>query len=448
VPDNHPRPISAELRSISMSESDRVFRKVARRIIPFIFLIFVLAMVDRINIGYAKLQFSQDLAFSDTIYGMGAGVFFIGYMLSDVPSNMFLHKIGARATISRIMILWGIISTSMMFLSSPTQFYVFRFALGLAEGGLFPGVFLYLTYWFPANRRAKMLALSLAAIPVAGIIGAPLSGYLLDTMHDVNGLKGWQWMFLIEGIPSVIVGVTAYFFLENSPQNAKWLSSRDKHIIAKTLAFDVTKSDVSKSRARMRHALTSPIFFVLVILQVIGGVANSGFSFWLPQIIHDLGVTNLRVNGIVTSIPYICAGIGMYLWGYSSDRNKERRWHYAVAAVLGTIGLLITCTHAHQPTIAVAGLSLAYVGTLSCTCVFWAYTTAYLKDTAAVIGIAFINSVAALVTYGSLSLFGAIRAATHSTTLGLYIIAGLMSFAASLVFCLPKLGKKENWKGP
>ncbi|WP_031358712.1 MFS transporter [Caballeronia sordidicola] len=442
--DSHPGTVSAELRPISMDESDRVFRKVAWRIIPFIFLIFVLAMVDRINIGYAKLQFSHDLTFSDTVYGMGAGVFFIGYMLSDVPSNMLLHKRGARATISRIMILWGIISASMMFISSSTQFYVFRFALGLAEGGLFPGVFLYLTYWFSTDRRARMLALPLAAIPVAGVIGAPLSGYLLDTMHNVNGLRGWQWMFLIEGIPSVIVGVIAYFFLENSPRNAKWLSCRDKQIIANMLEFDITKPDVSKSRANMRHALTSPIFLVLIVLQAIGGVANSGFSFWLPQIIHDLGVTNLRANGVVTSIPYLCAGIGMYVWGYSSDRNRERRWHYAVAAILGATGLLITCAHTDQLSIAVAGLSLAYVGTLSCTCVFWAYSTTYLKNGAAVIGIAFINSVASLVTYGSLSLFGAIRTATHSTTLGLYIIAALMFFAAALVFCLPKHIQKEN----
>jgi MFS family permease len=444
VLDSQPGTASAELRSISMDESSRVFRKVAWRIIPFLFLIFVLAMVDRINIGYAKLQFSQDLTFSDTVYGMGAGVFFIGYMLSDVPSNMFLHKSGARATISRIMILWGIISASMMFVSNSTQFYAIRFALGLAEGGLFPGVFLYLTYWFPADRRARMLALSLAAIPVAGVIGAPLSGYLLDTMHNVNGLRGWQWMFLIEGIPSVIVGVIAYFFLENSPRNAKWLSCGDKMIIANMLEFDITKLDVGKSRGSMRHVLISPIFLVLVVLQAIGGVANSGFSFWLPQIIHDLGVTNLRTNGVVTSIPYLCAGIGMYIWGYSSDRNRERRWHYAVAAILGATGLLITCAHTDQLSIAVAGLSLAYFGTLSCTCVFWAYSTTYLKNGAAVIGIAFINSVASLVTYGSLSLFGVIRTATHSTTLGLYIIAALMFFAATLVFCLPKHIQKEN----
>ena len=441
---SNPGAIPAEPRAIEMDESDRVFRKVAWRIMPFLFLIFVLAMVDRINIGYAKLQFSQDLAFSDTVYGMGAGVFFIGYLLSDIPSNMLLHRIGARATISRILILCGIISGSMMFISSPTQFYTFRFALGLAEGGLFPGVLLYLTYWFPANLRAKMVALSLAAIPVSGTIGAPLSGYLLDSMHNVSGLRGWQWMFLIEGIPSVIVGVVAYFFLQNSPQKAKWLTANEKQIIADTLAFDISKPEFNKSRVSMRHALASPIFLVLVILQVIGGVANSGFSFWLPQIIHDLGVTNLRVNGVITSIPYICAGLGMYLWGYSSDRNRERRWHYATASIIGVIGLMITCTYTHQVSVAIAGLSLAYVGTLSCTCVFWAYTTAYLKSNAAVIGIAFINSVAALVAYGSLSAFGAIRAATHSTTLGLYAIAGLMFFAAPLVLCLPKHVQQEN----
>ncbi|WP_250475347.1 MFS transporter [Caballeronia sp. GAFFF1] len=424
-------------------KADHIFRKVAWRLMPFLFLIFVLAMIDRVNIGYAKLYFSQDLGFSDVVYGAGAGAFFVGFVLADVPSNLLLYRFGTRITISRIMISWGLVSSAMMFIVTPTHFYLLRFALGLAEGGLFPGIYLYLTFWFPARLRAKMLALSLAAIPVAGLIGAPISGYLLHLMSDVGKLRGWQWMFLFEGLPSVIVGAIAYFYLEDSPQDAPWLTESEKRAIHDTFSLH-SPQRAQTPRVSWRHAIVSPVFRLLVTLQIINGIANSSFSFWLPQIVHDLGITDSRTNGLVTAIPYLCAAIGITYWGYSSDQKRERRWHYALAAIVGASGLTIVCGSGRQIEVAIAGLSLAYVGALSCTCVFWAYTTTYLKDKAAVIGIGLINSIAALVSYVSLIGFGAVRSATHSANMALSVIAILMLGAGLLAFRLPTYVENED----
>lgn len=429
-----------------IDKSGRVFRKVTWRIMPFIFLILILAYVDRFNVGYAKLQFAADIGLSNTMYGMGAGLFFIGYLLAELPSNLILARIGARATISRIMVLWGVISTLTMFISTPTQFYISRLLLGITEGGLFPGILLYFTYWFPENLRAKITGIFLTPIPVAGIIGAPLSGYLLESMHGVKGLNGWQWMFLIEGIPSIICGICAYFFLKNSPEEANWLTAEEKQIIARALAADARKSLANERHLSTRDMLTSPIFFVFLALALIGsGIALTIFSFWLPQMIYDLGVTNLRQNGTLIVIPYTCAVVGMIIFGYSSDRSCERRWHYATAALLGALGLIITClSRSHLP-LAIAGLSLAYTGILSCVSVYWAYTTSYLKNNAAVIGLAVLNSIAGMVAYLSLFAFGALRTATKSTTAGLAYIAIFLLIAAVLVLFLPKsLGSKRE----
>ncbi|WP_158904676.1 MFS transporter [Burkholderia sp. L27(2015)] len=405
---------------------------------PILFLVFVLSYMDRVNIGYAKLQFSETLGLTDATYGMGAGIFFMGYLVSGIPSNMLLAKIGARATISRIMVTWGIVSSLMMFISTPMQFYILRFSLGLAEGGLAPGVYLYLTYWFPENRRAKMVAIFLAAVPVAGVLCAPVSGYLLESMRNVGGLYGWQWMFLIEGIPSVIVGVFAYFLVENAPNTANWLAEDEKKVIAAALAADANNKNVSKRRINIKDALTSKTFIVLATIEIIGGVAIAGFAFWLPQIVHDLGVVNLGSNGVITAIPYLSASIGMVVWGYLSDRFKERRWHYAIAASLGAIGLFVACRNTGNVYLAMFGLTLAYTGIMSCVSVFWAYATTYLKSGAAVVGIGVLNAAASLAAYASQYAFGVVSMATKNSLSGLYGIAISLMVGALLVFLLPK----------
>jgi sugar phosphate permease len=419
-------------------DSDKVFKKVAWRIMPILFLIFVLSYMDRVNIGYAKLQFSGKLGLTDATYGMGAGIFFIGYLATGIPSNILLAKIGARATISRIMVSWGIVSSLMTFISTPFEFYFLRFLLGLSEGGLAPGVYLYLTYWFPENRRARMVAVFLAALPIAGVVCAPLSGYLLETMNNVGGLGGWQWMFLLEGSPSIIVGITAYFVIENSPDAAKWLEPGERDVIAASLARDARNKIVSKRRTNVRDALTSRTFLVLAVIEIIGGVAISGFAFWLPQIVHDLGVTKLSHNGIVTAIPYLSASVAMIFWGYLSDHLQERHWHYAIAASLGAIGLLIACLNKGNIYFAIFGLSLAYSGIISCVSVFWAYATTYLKSSAAVIGIGMLNAAASLATYASQYAFGVVSMVTKNSLFGLYGIAISLFVGALLVFLLPK----------
>jgi sugar phosphate permease len=435
---NLPQVIMGEVAPNGTGDSDKVFKRVAWRIMPILFFIFVLSYMDRVNIGYAKLQFSGKLGLTDAAYGMGAGIFFLGYLASGIPSNILLAKIGARATISRIMVTWGIVSSLMMFISTPTEFYFLRFLLGLSEGGLAPGVYLYLTYWFPENYRARMVAIFLAALPVSGVLCAPLSGYLLETMHNVGGLDGWQWMFLLEGIPSIIVGMIVYFVVENSPGTAKWLDRDERELIVASLALDTGNKIVTKRRANIRDALVSRTFLVLAVIEIIGGVAISGFAFWLPQIVHDLGVVRLSRNGIITAIPYLSASVAMILWGYLSDHLQERRWHYAIAASLGATGLFIACLSKENIYLAIFGLSLAYSGIISCVSVFWAYATTYLKSGAAVIGIGVLNAAASLAAYASQYAFGVVSMVTKNSLFGLYGIAISLFVGALLVFLLPK----------
>lgn len=417
----------------AMKEDAAVFKKVALRLMPVLFVIYVLSYLDRVNIGYAKLQFSADLGFSDTVYGLGAGIFFIGYMIFEVPSNILLERVGARATLSRIMILWGIASASTMFIHSTTSFYVMRFVLGAAEAGLVPGVVLYLTYWFPQHWRARMFAVFLAAIPVAGIIGAPLSGYLMTALEDVHALHGWQWMFLIEGGPSIVVGVATYFMLPNRPETARWLTLREKDTVANCLASESTRRvDVSKATVRStRFALLTCIYLCL-------SVGNVGFSFWLPQIVKDLGVTNLITNGLLTTIPYTVAGVGMILMGLSSDRNHERRFHYAVNSMLGAMGIVVCCMNSSNLAVAIAGLSLSYLGILSCYGIFWSTVTSLVREDSAAVGIALINSIVSIASFSTPFGLGAIRDATHKIDGGLYAIAISLAIGASLAVRLPK----------
>ncbi|RKR36218.1 MFS transporter [Paraburkholderia sp. BL17N1] len=429
---------SGNFTSTGSSEPDKVFRKVIWRIMPVLFLIFVLSYMDRVNIGYAKLQFSHELGLTDAMYGMGAGIFFIGYLVSGVPSNLLLVRIGSRATISRIMITWGIVSSLMMCISSPTQFYLLRFLLGVAEGGLAPGVYLYLTFWFPDALRARMIAIFLAAIPVAGVLCAPLSGYLLETMHNVNGLKGWQWMFLVEGIPSIIVGILAYFMIENSPQTARWLTAAEKKSVAIALASDAGGESEVRRRSGVWEAMTSKTFLILAFIEIIGGVAVAGFAYWLPQIVHDLGVRTLSRNGLVTAIPYLSASIGMIIWGYSSDRFGERRWHYAIAASMSGFALLVASRDGTNFYVAIGALSLAYTGIMCCVSVFWAYTTTYLKGRAAVVGIGALNAFASLANYASQYAYGSASMATNNSRSGLYGISIALLLAACLVLFVPK----------
>jgi D-galactonate transporter len=406
---------------------------------PFLFLVYVLSYLDRVNIGYAKLQFTGDLGLSNAAYGLGAGIFFFGYFVFEVPSNLLLKKFGARATIARITMLWGLLSCLMMFVRSETMFYVLRFCLGVAEAGLVPGVVLYLTFWFPSDRRARMVAVFMAAIPVAGIIGAPLSGFLMSALHEAHGLRGWQWMFLIEGIPSILAGFWALAVLRNTPAEAAWLTDDEKRVILARLSRENTAAAAAGAEQSLAVALRSGRFWLLTLIYFCLVAGNAGFSFWLPQIVKDLGVTNLVTNGFVTAIPYLAAGIGMILIGRSSDITGERRWHYAVCCFIGAAGLLGSASVTNSIPLAVTGLSIAYIGILAGFGIFWSMSTTFLQGTAAVAGIAVINSIANLAGYVSPYVLGIVKDATHSVTFGLVLIAGALIVGGLVTLMMPRV---------
>ena len=417
------------------SFEDATYAKVSLRLIPFLFLCYVAAYLDRVNVGFAKLQMLNDLKFSDTVYGIGAGIFFIGYFLFEVPSNIILSKTGARVWIARIMVTWGLLSSAMMFANSVTSFYVLRFLLGIAEAGFFPGVILYLTYWYPAHRRARIVALFMTAIAFSGVIGGPLSGWIMQSFAGVNGWSGWQWLFLLEGVPSLILGVWVFFYLDDSIRHAKWLSEDEKQL----LEAEIAREERTKHKLTLGQVFSSGRVWLLALIYFSFIMGLYGVSFWLPQLIKATGVKDVLDIGLLTMIPYGAAVVLMIVLGRSSDGTGERRWHIAGAGLLGGAGLVASAIYGDNVVIAMTALTLATAGILSTLPLFWTLPTALLGGTAAAAGIAMINSIGNLAGFASPYLVGVIKDATHSTTNGMYMLAASMFVGALLVLtCIPK----------
>ncbi|KQP12667.1 MFS transporter [Pseudorhodoferax sp. Leaf267] len=405
------------------------YRKVTWRLIPFLFLCYVVAYLDRVNVGFAKLQMLSDLQFSETVYGLGAGIFFIGYFLFEVPSNMILHRTGARVWIARIMVTWGVISSAMMFVTTPTMFYVLRFILGVAEAGFFPGIILYLTYWFPSQRRARVVALFMTAIAVSGVVGGPLSGWIMQAFAGMNGWKGWQWLFLLEGLPSVLMGVAVFFYLDDRIADAKWLTADEKRVLSENIARDEggrAEHSISQVFGNPKVWLMAGIYFCFIM-------GLYGISFWLPQLIKAAGVSNVLDVGLLTSVPYGLAAVAMVLASRSSDRTGERRWHTATAGFVGGIGLVLSGIFGGDVVLAMASLSLATMGILSSLPLFWTLPTGMLRGAAAAAGIAMINAFGNLAGFVSPFMVGSIKDATGSTTSGLYVLAASLVLGGVLV---------------
>ena len=420
-------------RSRAEAES-QVYHKVAWRIIPLLFVSYVVAYLDRVNVGFAKLQMLNDLKFSETIYGLGAGIFFIGYFLFEVPSNLILHRVGARRWIARIMFTWGLVSAAMMFVTTPMTFYVMRFILGAAEAGFFPGMILYLTYWFPAERRGRMTALFMAAVPLAGVIGGPLSGWILQAFSGVQGWSGWQWLFLLEGIPSVVVGLFILTYLDDKIDDAKWLNDEEKRL----LQANIKRDGESKTHASLRNAFSNPRVWLFCLIYFCIVMGLYGISFWLPTIIKATGVKDALDVGLLTAIPYSVAAVAMILFGRSADLRQERRWHIAIPSVLGGIGLVMSVIYSGNTVLAIAALSLATMGIITALPLFWSFPTALLTGAAAAGGIALINSVGNLAGFVSPYMMGFIKDLTQSTSKGMYVLAGCMFLVAVLVIaCVP-----------
>ncbi|WP_211443880.1 MFS transporter [Collimonas humicola] len=410
------------------------YAKVTWRLLPMLFLCYVASYLDRVNVGFAKLQMLNDLKFSETVYGLGAGIFFLGYFIFEIPSNMMLHRVGARLWIARIMITWGIISGAMIFVDSPTSFYAMRFLLGVAEAGFFPGVILYLTYWYPAHRRGKMTALFMTGVPVSGVIGGPLSGWIMKALPGVHGLAGWQWMFILEAIPSLLLGVVVIFYLQDRIRGAAWLSEQEKQLLESQIQAETShKQEVSLGRmfANPRVWLMALIYFCFVM-------GLYGVSFWLPTIIKTTGVTDTFDIGLLTAIPYATAAIAMILIGHSADKRRERRWHVAIPAALGCIGLIFSTVYDHNTLLAMSALTLATVGIITVLPLFWSLPTAFLGGVAAAAGIALINSLGNLAGFVSPYLVGWLKDQTHSTNSGMYVLAASLLLGAVLTLSVPK----------
>ncbi len=419
--------------------AEAAYRKVTWRLIPFLFLCYVVAYLDRVNVGFAKLQMLNDLKFSETVYGAGAGIFFIGYFLFEVPSNIILHRTGARVWIARIMVTWGLISAAMMFVNSPMVFYALRFFLGVAEAGFFPGIILYLTYWFPSARRARVVALFMTAIALSGVVGGPVSGWIMQTFAGMGGLAGWQWLFVLEGIPSVLVGIWVLFYLDDSIAAARWLAPAEKQLLIENIRSDEGVRAEHSIRQVFGNAqvwLMAAIYFCFIM-------GLYGISFWLPQLIKSAGVKDVLDVGLLTAIPYGLAAVAMVLASRSSDRSGERCYHLVAASIVGGAGLVLSGIFGGDVTLAMSALSLATMGVLTTLPLFWTLPTGLLRGTAAAAGIALINSVGNLAGFVSPFMVGAIKDATGNATAGLYVLAASL-FAGGALVVLATSGQRRT----
>jgi len=417
----------------TLAES-RLYNRVTRRVIPLLFCCYVAAYLDRVNLGFAKLQMLNDLRFSETVYGLGAGIFFIGYFLFEIPSNIILHRIGARLWIARVMLTWAVVSAAMMFVTTPTVFYVLRFLLGVAEAGFFPGVILYLTYWYPSYRRARIIALFMTGIPVAGVIGGPISGWVLKVMTGAYGLAGWQWLFLIEALPSLILGAAVLAYLDDGIAGARWLAAEQKEVLARRITEDqqqVSSHSLREGLTNARVWLLSAIYFCLI-----AGLYGAGF--WLPTLIKRTGVESPLAIGMLTVVPNATAAVAMIAISRRSDRARERRWHLVIPALIGAVGWLVTVRFGADTALAVSGMSLALAGVTTSLSQFWCLPTAMLAGAAAATGIALINSIGNLAGFLGPAGVGWLVDRTGSTDLGIYALAGVMAIGSLLVLTVPE----------
>ncbi|MBL8352235.1 MAG: MFS transporter [Burkholderiaceae bacterium] len=417
------------------TELEQTYKKILFRLIPFLMVLWVLAWIDRVNIGFVKLTMLDDLKWSEAIYGLGAGIFFLGYFFFEVPSNLLLQKIGAKKTIMRITIGWGLTSIAMMFVKTPEMFYFLRFLLGVFEAGFYPGIILYLTYWFPNDRRAKAFGMFMSASALAGVIGGPLAGWIMTSLNGANGWAGWQWVFLLEGIPSVIAGIVTYFYLTDKPEQAHWLTARERQLVHDDLERD--HKSLGDREHSMLACLRDSKIWILIAIYFCIIAANSSLTFYGPTLVKEVGFTSPVAVGWIMAAAYLCGAAGMILNGFHSDRQQESRWHCGLAAAIGAASLLVVALMLKQSAAAVLlALTLAIVGTMSAIPVFWQMPNRFLSGTAAAGGVALINSIANLAGFGAPYMLGLIKTSTGSLSPGLYVVAAVEVCATLLILAL------------
>jgi ACS family tartrate transporter-like MFS transporter len=416
---------------------EEVIAALTWRLVPFLFVLYIVAYLDRINVGFAALEMQKDLGFNDAVYGLGAGMFFAGYFLFQLPSNLALERVGVRRWIAGLMVVWGLISSSMLLVTTPRSFYVLRFLLGSAEAGFFPGVILYLKRWFPATARARTVARFMTASPLSGVIGGPISGALLG-FHDRAGLAGWQWLFLMEGIPAILLGVVVQVYLTERPEEATWLPEAQRRWLLETMERERQSGLQSWAGGRFA-AFQSREIWLLVLVYFGMSTGSYGISLWLPSLIRSVtGAKNFTI-GLLSTIPYIAAAGAMVVTGLHSDRTGERRWHVAAAGFAGALALWVAAS-SHSPWVAIVALSVASMGVQSMMGPFWAMPTALLSATTAAAGIAMINSVGNLGGFFGPYIIGLVRKYTGAFTGGLVVVGVTLVISGGLALRVGKRG--------
>ncbi len=408
--------------------------KATKRLIPFLFILYIGAFLDRVNVSFAKLQMSGDLGFTEAAYGLGAGIFFIGYFLFEVPSNLIMERVGARKWIARIMITWGIISMGFFFTKNTTTFNILRFLLGAAEAGFFPGVIYYLTYWFPAQTRARAISRFMVAIPISQMFGSPLSGWIIDHMTGVNGWRGWQWLFILEGIPCVLLGIATLIYLPDSPRQAKWLEPDEREALTNLMTRERERREAKHSLNLFQALLNPKVIYLSVFYFALVMGGGYSISLFLPTLIKGLGQYTDSQVGLLAIFPWTAAAISMLVWGAHSDKTHERRWHIAIAGLVSAGGLALAAT-TKRIDIAILGFSLAAAGQNSMLAPFWALPTSWLSGTAAAGSIAMINSIGNLAGHFGPLMMGKLKESSGSFQQPMLICVGIMIVAVVLSIC-------------
>ena len=416
----------------------RTMRRVSLRIVPFIMLLYFVAFIDRVNVGFAALTMNKDLGFTASMFGFGAGIFFWGYFLFEVPSNIVLDKVGARIWIARVMITWGIVSAAMAFVQGATSFYILRFLLGAAEAGFFPGIILYLSYWFPTRQRATATSLFMAAAPLSTIFGSPLSSALLG-LNGVLGLKGWQWLFLLEALPAVLLGFVVLAYMTDRPEQAKWLKDDERAWLVETMNAE-RAAKAATSGHSIWKGLTDPRVLALALVYFGTSAGLYTLGVWAPQLIKSFGLTNMQV-GFFNAIPPTVAVVCMYLWSWHSDKTNERTWHVVIACLAAAIGLAIAGLSSTVVSV-VAALVLVNVGISAAKPPLWSMPTLFLSGPAAAAGIATINSIGNLGGFFGPAMIGWIKDKTGSFSGGLWFVAGMLVLSAVLTLILARSGSR------
>lgn len=421
-------------------DENAVFRKVSLRILPVLMLGFFFSYLNRVNVGFAKLQMANELQFSDAVYGFGAGIFFVGYFLLEIPSNVVLHRVGARRWISRIMITWGLLSCATIFVRTPMQFYVMRFLLGLAEAGFIPGAIYYMSQWFPAARRGRAWGTFYIALASSGVIGGLISGSILEFFSGLGGLRGWQWLILCEGVPTMLLGVYIFLRMSEDIRSVNWLSADEKTWLSDTMAAE----DRVKAAHGFGALLANGYVWALVAIYFLYNVGLYAISFWMPTLIQRMGAKDALAIGLLNAVPGLCAIVCMLAFGYSADRFRERKWHLIAAFSMAAVGFVLSVVWAHEPVLGIVALCVANMGVLSIPSLFWAVPTSFLSGVTAAAGIAMINSIGNLAGFVSPYMIGSLKEMTGRTDIALYVVAAGLVLGALLVAAVMQTRKDRR----